>query len=135
MLRTFETCHRPFLAVRTPRLFKAIASPDPPSKDWNIGPLGHLDAQRIVATCCQVIPFERTTDPARLYADNRVILGIERRVAAKDLGRYRISLYAAGAPGQRFFDDAGQKLPRPVGHFEIGTGSNPVELGADFVFA
>ncbi len=38
-------------------------------------------------------------------------------------------------PAKRLVDHIGKKLPHPLGHAELGTGENAIELRADIGFA
>ncbi len=73
-------------------------------EDGNISPFRYGDEDRIILASEQIIMFKCAPDPAGFYPNDRIILGIECRIAAENLKRYRVGLDPVSAALQGFFD-------------------------------
>src|SRR5690606_40419256 len=81
---------------------------------------GDVDSDGIVLAGDEIIAFERASQPAGLDAHDRIVLGVEIRVAAEDLYRNGEGLDAFRPAGHGFFDDIAQEFMGAFRRLELG---------------
>ena len=80
-------------------------------------------------TGIDVVAIEIASQPPGFESDNRIGLGIERLVPAKDLNGNSVALQLVGPPGKRFFDDVAEESASPPVCLEVRARKEMIQFG------
>ena len=103
------------------------------AESGDIAAARHLDDEGVVATDAGIIPRQRLAHPHSLDAYDGVGLRIKIGAATERFHRNGIGFELAAVPGQRRFDNEGQKAGQTIGVAKRPAADDPAELAADVV--